>query len=53
MTTHLQTSSTGCLWPRWLVEHALHGERKGEEKHVKTIVITVAALPPDYTLAKV
>lgn len=33
MMTHLQTSSTGCLWPWWLVGHALHGERKRGEAY--------------------
>lgn len=31
-TTHLQTSSKGCLWPRRPVERGLHRKKKREEK---------------------
>lgn len=34
MLTHLQTSSRGCLWPRWLVEREL-GEGGRQEKIVR------------------
>lgn len=51
--TYLQTSSTGSLWPWWPVEHALHEGRQREERHVMSAVVTVASLPPDYTLATV
>lgn len=34
MTTYLQTSSTGFLWPWWPVGRALHGERKRESREV-------------------
>lgn len=32
MLTHLQTSSRGCLWPQWPVEHGLHRGTKKKKK---------------------
>lgn len=31
-SAYLQTGSTGCLWPRRLGRHALHGKRRRDEK---------------------
>lgn len=45
-SAHLQTGSTGRLWPRQLVQHALGGEkeRRREEEDVNSGVMVVASL---------
>lgn len=59
MLPHLQTSSRGCLWPRWPGERELQGEgglkkkRESErEREVKGEVDSLTCCLPDYSLAE-